>query len=170
MPLDPKKREGLPEDDQKFLRIIDEFGWHVTNVAPRVGEEGDLWSYSTGLYYLYKHPEIIVFNQKHDLMHSMINSIGKQVKAGEKFEPGRGYAEIIGAFDCQFRPVDFSHYKEYVGWSIWFYDRDPKSFPILQCFWPDMAGKFPWEAGCSQWAIDRQPLLDQPKPENTDEK
>ena len=26
-----------------------------------------------------------------------------------------------------------------------------------------MKGKFPWEFGCEQWAIDQQPLHDRPK-------
>jgi hypothetical protein len=162
MPLDPKKRDGLKKIDQDFLRIIDECDWHVMKVAPLAGEEGDLWAYSTGLYYRFQHPEIIVFNQKFDLMHSMINTIGGRIRGGEKFEPGQGYSDIIGGYDCQFRPVHVSHHKEYVGWSIWFYDYDPASFPVLQCFWPDKSGKFPWEPGCAQWAIECQPLLDKP--------
>lgn len=108
------------------------------SVAPRQGEEGDLWSYSTGLYYHFQHPEIIVLNQKTDLRVSMINSIGERVKAGEKFEPGRGYSEIIGNYDVQFRPVHPSHYWGWVNFACWFYDNDQNSFPLLQCFWPDM--------------------------------
>jgi len=48
MPRDPKQRDSgnFNDYERKFLRIIDEFGWHVTNVAPRMDEEGDLWSYS----------------------------------------------------------------------------------------------------------------------------
>jgi len=41
MPIDPKKLEGRQEFDQKLLKIIDEFGWHVMSVAPRTGQEGD---------------------------------------------------------------------------------------------------------------------------------
>jgi|SRR6267142_2218461 len=160
MPRDPKQRDGLSEFEQEFLRIIDEHGWHVMSVVMREGEEGIPWSYSTGIYYRFGHPEIIVFGETATLRLSMINAIGERVRDGERFEPGRGYAEIIGNFDCQFRPVDISHYKEYVGSSIWFYDRNPASFPLLQCFFPDMEGRFPWEPGCAQWAIDTQPLLD----------
>jgi hypothetical protein len=32
------------------------------------------------------------------------------LKAGERFEPGKGYADIIGDFDVQFRPMHPSHY------------------------------------------------------------
>jgi Domain of unknown function (DUF4262) len=168
MPLDPKKLEGHTEFDQKFLKIIDEHGWHVMSVAPRVEDEsgGDLWSYSTGLYYHYRHPEIIIFNEPTDLRHSMINAIGERVKAGEKFEPGKGYSDIIGNFDVQFRPMHPSHYWDWLNFACWFYDNDPKTFPVLQCFYPDMRGKYPWEPGCEQWAIDQQPLHDEPKPDD----
>jgi hypothetical protein len=93
----------------------------------------------------------------------MINAIGDRVKAGEKFEPGKGYWDIIRNYDVQFRPVHSSHYWDWVNFACWFYDNDETSFPVLQCFYPDMTGKFPWEPGCEQWAVDAQPLLDKPK-------
>jgi len=163
MPRDPKRPDGFNDYEQKLLRTIDEFAWQVTSVIPRKGDEGHAWSYSTGIFYHYRHPEIIVFNEASDLRHSMINAIGKRVRQGEKFEPGRVYAEIIDGYDVQFRPVDVTHYQDWVNSSIWFYDWDPASFPMLQCFYPDMNGKFPWDAGCEQWAIDAQPLLYEPK-------
>jgi len=163
MPLDPKKRKGLRKIDQDFLRTIDKYGWQVMSVAPRIGEDGELWSYSTGLFYHFQHPEILIFNEPTDLRFSMINAIGKRAKEGEKFEPGVGYADIIDKYYVQFRPVHPTHYWDWVNFACWFYDNDPNTFPLLQCFYPDMAGKFPWEAGCEQWAIEAQPLLDRPK-------
>ena len=94
---------------------------------------------------------------------SMINAIGDRVKAGEKFAPGKGHWDIIGDYYVQFRPVHPSHYRGLVNFARWFYDDDEASFPMLQCFYPDMTGKFPWEPGCEQWAIDQQPQLDKPK-------
>lgn len=164
MPLDPKKRDGLQKIDQDFLRVIDEHGWQVMSVRPGMDDEDkSSWSYSSGLYYHYQHPEIIVFNEPTDLQASMINAIGDRVKEGEKFEPGKSYSDIIGDFDVQLRPVHFSHYWDWVSFACWFYDNDETSFPLLQCFYPDMSGKFPWEPGCEQWAIDQQPFLDKPK-------
>jgi hypothetical protein len=164
MPRDPKKPEGFNDYEQKLLHTIDKFGWQVTGVLPRNREEGHAWSYSTGLFYHYQHPELITFNETTDLRASMINAIGERVRQGEKFEPGPSYADIIGGGHyVQVRPVHVSHYADWVNSSIWFYDWDPASFPLLQCFYPDMNGKFPWENGCEQWAIGAQPLLYEPK-------
>jgi uncharacterized protein DUF4262 len=134
MPIDPKTRDGHTEFDKKFLKIIDEHGWHVMNVAPRTDQEGDLWSYSTGLFIHYKHPEIVIFNQRADLRQSMINSIGDRVKTGETFEPGKGYSDIIGNFDLQFRPMYPSRYWDWLNFACWFYDNDPTASPFFSAF------------------------------------
>jgi len=164
MPRDLKTPHYYNEYSQKFLGIIDQHGWQVTSVVPNDGDDGDAWSYCTGLFFHFQHPEIIVFNESTDLRTSMIDAIGERVREGEMFEPGRSYADILGGGHyVQFRPVDVSHYQDWVNSSIWFYDDDPASFPLFQCFYPDMKGLFPWDATCEQWAIDSQPLLFNPK-------
>jgi len=166
MPLDPKQTQGLKKIDRDFRRAIDKYGWHVMSVAPLVGQKGDIWSYSSGLFYHFKHPEIIVLGQSIDLMRTMINVIGDRVRAGETFSPGRGFAGIIDNYDCQFRAVHSSQYWNYVNFACWFYDGDETSFPLLQCFWPDMKAKFPWQHGCAKWAVNAQPLLYKSVPKN----
>lgn len=163
MPIDPKKLNGHNKFSQEFLKIIDEYGWFVMSVVPGEDDGGDAWTFSTGLFYRYRHPEVIIFNGPAGIGHSMINALGDRVKAGEKFQPGKSYAHIIGDFDVQFRPMHPSHYLDWVYSACWFYDNDPNSFPMLQCFWPDMNGKFPWEPECADWAIEQQPLHDKPK-------
>jgi Domain of unknown function (DUF4262) len=157
MTLDPSKRDGLPPADAKFLQIIEEYGWHVMTVAPRVGDDAALWAYSTGLYYSYGHPEIILFNLKADTLPQIINTIGQSVKTGKKFEPGPTYADVFDNYQCSFRAVDSSQYEAYVGFSLWFYESS--DFPILQCFWPDKSHRFPWEPPCEDWVREAQPLL-----------
>lgn len=166
MPRDPKQHENdqWNKIEQDILRNIDEFGWFVMNVVPLVGEDGPTWSYSIGLLYKYQHPEIVIFGEDADLRHSMINAIGDRVREGEKFTEGRSYADILGGGHyVQFRSVDVSHYNDWVNSANWFYDWNPASFPLLQCFYPDMTGKFPWEPGCEKWAIEAQPVLWEPK-------
>jgi Domain of unknown function (DUF4262) len=155
--LDPSKRTGLPPGDAKFLKSIEEFGWHVMSVAPLAGDEGDLWAYSTGLFYSHDHPEVIVFNLDLDSLPNAVNSIGTRVKAGEKFEVGKSYTGIFDDRECQFRWVDKSQYKEYLGFSLWFYEG--WDFPVLQAFWPDEDNRYPWTDGGDGWIRQTQPLL-----------
>jgi hypothetical protein len=157
MALDLDKTDGLPPVDKKFLEIVKKFGWHVMTVAPRKGEEGSAFSYSTGLSYSYKHSEILLFNLGSETMHQIINTIGGEVKAGKKFEVGPLYFDIFANCACTFRPVLKDYFKELVGFSLWFYDGDP--FTLLQCFWPDSNDRFPWDPECDSGVRDSQPLL-----------
>ena len=94
----------------------------------------------------------------------MINAIGVRVRAGESFRPGPSYADILGGGHyVNFRAMHVDHCKEWLNLACWFYDRVNANFPVLQCFYPDMKGKFPWEPDCESWAVESQPLLYQPK-------
>ena len=161
--LDPKNRDGLKPADARFLEIIDKYEWHVMSVAPRVdSEDAQEWfSYSTGLYMRFQHPEVLMCGLDADVSRGIINSIGNEAKSGRKFELDTDGADIFADdVKCRFRAVHRSRYAEYVGWAIWFYEGEP--FPLLQCFWPDAAGKYPWEEGCDPNVAELQPLLYKP--------
>jgi hypothetical protein len=156
--LDPKHRDGLAPGDAKFLEIIDKFQWHVMSVAPRIDEEGESFSYSTGLFMRFKRPEVILFGLDPDTSQHIINDVGKLVEAGNSYELDRDYAGIFAhEVKCRFRPVLPAHYKEYVNWSLWFYEQE--QFPLVQCFWPDKNGHYPWEKECHPEVATCQPLL-----------
>lgn len=163
MTLDPTRRSAFPPKDREFLRIVDEHGWHVTFVAPREGskDKQEWWGYSTGIYYRYQQPEILLAGLGYDTTVILINSVGDEVKAGLRIEPDRPYNQFLRGYDVIFKPVHPSHMGDYVGFAIWFYERAP--FPVLQMFFPDKKGKFPWEKGCQPEVKKRQPLLYLPK-------
>ena len=162
MTLDPKNREGLPPTDAKFLANIEEHGWAIMKVAPRVGEQGDCFAYSTGLHFRFRQPEILIFGLSLETMHSIINIIGNQMKGGVIFVPNQGYPDILGEYSCHFKLVDRSQYKEHLGFSNWFYEG--YGYPSLQCFWPDRNGCFPWQSECNPDVRKRQPFLFMPTP------
>jgi hypothetical protein len=113
--LDPKNREGFDPKDAKFLEIIDNYGWHVMSVAPRIGEEGGIFSYSTGLFLHFKHPEIILCGLDSQTAQRIINEIGRQIQSGKNFETGQKYSGIFANdVKCLFWPVQLSLYGEYV--------------------------------------------------------
>jgi hypothetical protein len=157
MTRDLRNRDGLHPADEKFLSQIEDHGWNVTTVFRREGETGPEWAFSAGLFHSYQHPEIVIFGLDLDIMHGIVNNIGDEVKRGTKFEPVTEYQEILARCGCRFREVHQRHHKAYFGWAIWFYESD--QFPVLQCFWPDKQGKYPWEPGCSEFVKTAQPLL-----------
>lgn len=162
--LNPKNRDGFDAQDAKFLEIVDRFGWHVMHVAPRPesNERQEWFSYSTGLFRKFGVPEIILFGVGYRDSIALINEIGKLFEKGTEISLD---VEVPGIFandvKCVFRKMDVSWYAEYVGFSQWFYEDN--NFPVWQCFWPDKAGKYPWEVDCNSEVAELQPRLYEPK-------
>jgi len=88
MTRDIHHRDDLHAADRKFLSDIAMYGWNVTNVFASKNESGPEWSYSTGLYHSFQHPEIVVFGLEAENMQKIINNIGDAVKGGARFDPG----------------------------------------------------------------------------------
>ena len=142
-------------NEQEILDEVSEGGWYVIKVLDQTETPG--WAYSIGLHRNFAHPEILVFGLNVDLMHSMINSIGEDVRSGKSFEIDQKYPDLIEAYACTFKPVAPIWYDSFVGFASWFYDGN--DYPVLQCFWPDFESNFPWEPGFNQNLSWAQPLL-----------
>jgi hypothetical protein len=154
--------EGLPASDVKVLTDIRAEGFHIVGVFPREGEEGPDWGFSIGLFHSFGHPEVIVCGLPLKTCESVVSIIGKQVKAGSRYETGEVYNDILEEpYRCTFNQVDPSQYREHVGYALWFYN--PDRFPLIQCFWADDKGRFPWDEGCEDYVKNSQPLLFVPR-------
>jgi hypothetical protein len=152
------EQRGLPAPDAKVLGDIQRVGWHVTGVFAQKNEKGPEWVFSVGLFHSFQHPEVLVFGLPFERCIDVVNVIGQEVQAGKRYEPGGEYADILeDPYRCVFREVDRQHYSDYVGYALWFYEDDP--FPLMQCFWPDKKGLFPWDNGCNDYVKNAQPLL-----------
>jgi hypothetical protein len=150
--------DGLSAPDAKVLTDIREVGWHVTGVFAQKHETGPEWAFSIGLFHSFQHPEVILLGLPFESCMNVVSVVGTQVQAGVRYEPGNEYADILEEpYKCAFRDVDPSNYQEHVGFALWFYEDDP--FPLLQCFWPDKSGCFPWDDACNENVRNAQPLL-----------
>ena len=147
--------------DAKILRDVREVGWHVTGVFAQENEEGPDWAFSIGLFHSFQHSEVIIFGLRLERCMDVVNVIGTEVQRGNRYAAGRKYSDILqDPYQCIFREVNQRHYRDHVGYALWFYEADP--FPLLQCFWPDKCGQYPWDAGCNGDVKSAQPLLFQP--------
>jgi len=144
--------------EQKAISDIAKYGCHVMNVM----EHEDLapFSYSIGIEQSSQAPELIVIGLKHPIAHSAINEYNARVRAGTRYNPGDLASGFIEGFDCRFQSVDPSHYREYLGWNLWFY-KGPE-FRVLQLVYPTTSGTWPNEPGASEWFNNWQVMLDKP--------
>jgi hypothetical protein len=154
---DPKNTQGLTDYEAQFLQGIEQYDWAVTKVGTPEDEEGPRFVYTTGLYYRFRHPEILIYGLPYDSMLQVVNDIGSKVRASYVFQVGLSYPDIFEGRRCQFQPVDKIYYRDRLAAANWFYESE--KYPTLQLFWPDDAGLFPWDKSCNPIVRNAQPQL-----------
>jgi len=154
---------GNEEDEiERHVRgDIERHGWHVAKI------EGDErvppWAFSIGFVDTFDHPEVIVAGMDLDPLHALLNRIGDLLRAGNRFAAGEQAHSILEEFACAFRPVDERWIQPFAGNAAW-HHRD-REWSLIQCFWPDARGRFPWQEGFPAELGPLQPLLYEGSPE-----
>ena len=140
---------------QKTSDDIKEYGWHVIKVLENDDEPG--YGYSIGFYKTFSHPEILIVGLKLDLIHSLINNIGEEIKKGKTFNSQTFYDDVLDGYNCYFASVDKRFYDQFVGQAQGFYNSN--EFPLLQCIYPTVKGIYPWEDNWPENIKNLQPIL-----------
>jgi len=65
--------------------------------------------------------------------------------------------ELLQGYTCVFKSVREIWYDVTVKHARWFYGGS--NFPLLQLYWPDRNGKFPWDPKCQPEVRALQPML-----------
>jgi hypothetical protein len=142
----------LCEQDERTISHIEEFGCSVVSVAG--SDHGLGWSYTIGVYDTSGAPDLITVGLPANTAHFAHNEAAKQLRAGVDLTRGR-YGDLIGAVDCEFRPVDPKWVRHLMNWAVWYYDG--ADFPVLQAVYPDLENRFPEEEGFDK--AFEQPLM-----------
>jgi hypothetical protein len=144
-----------------FITTVENFGWMVTNIKDEPGEIG--WSYTTGLFEHYQHPEVIIFGMDAKSRHGILNWIGENAKKGTPFTPEQEHDWVLDNYKCWSKPVEKKWYGELLCSASWFYNGDDQvdNFPCVQAIWPDKDGHYPWEPEYQDYD---QPLLYETEP------
>ncbi len=145
----------MDEYEQKAIDDIDEFGCHILHVMEE--DENPGFTYSIGIEKNTKKPDVIITGLKNEVAQWIINEYNKRVKNGETFEPSKYYRGFLDGFDITFIEVSKKHYKEYLGWGLW-YNKGP-SFKMLQMVYPSTLGLWPWDKEAPEDFTWLQPLL-----------
>jgi len=134
-------RTAKDESEKKALANIKNYGLHIIHVFG--DEENPRFSYTVGLFENYLHPEIVIIGLKPELAQVLLNNMAYDIKNGKNFTVGEFHKGVLDDFLCYFGEVAKNEYKEYVGWANWFYEGN--DFPLIQCVYPTVGGKFIWE-------------------------
>ncbi|MFJ4889060.1 MULTISPECIES: DUF4262 domain-containing protein [unclassified Streptomyces] len=151
------------ERDSRIAKSVADFGWHVMGVAG--GDAPSDWGYSIGLWHTLRSPEVSVFGLPSQTAMRVANAAGAAIRDGNPLEPDQRRGDVLNGYDVAVRPVHPSWYHDFFGAGIDFYQTPP--LPIMQLFWPDKDGRFPWEEGADERCRMGQPLLWIAKDETT---
>lgn len=145
---------ALDADEQTFVAQVREHGWFCTHV--HADDEGPGFSYSTGFWLTLGQPEVILFGIRRETAQAALWSLFRMLQAGRPLRAGVRDEDLFNDLPAWLEVVDPARYRDYLGWSGWFYGG--ADFPCLQLVWPDPAGRFPWQGMDPQYA-DLQPDL-----------
>lgn len=149
----------LDRSEQRVVDDIARHGWHLMGVL--ADHDGPGLVYSIGLMETLGHPEIIIFGLDHTLMATVVNSVGKEIRAGRPFREEGLYEGLVQGFACKLKPVAQRFHTDYFGYAMWHRRHVGKigTLEAVQCLWPDKQGIFPDEIGCNPHIVQLQPLL-----------
>ncbi|WP_090449667.1 DUF4262 domain-containing protein [Dyella sp. OK004] len=146
----------MDEAENKCLSDVEKYGCQVRHVMA----EGDSppFSYSIGIERSSGSPEIIVVGLEQSLSHFIVNEYNRRARDGEQYRPHQRVSDFIEGFDCELRAMDLSHYRNYLGWALWFYGGS--NFRVLQLVYPTTTGIWPWDPDAPSSFKIWQPVLD----------
>jgi hypothetical protein len=143
----------LDDFEQKIVDSVDKDGWFGLSVAPRVdsGDPEEWFTYTIGLPKSHGWPEIICFGLGSDVAYGVLADAIAECESKE-IQPTAGLrlTDTLNGFDALL--VDGSAIPDpYFGSAIWYARFAGTKVPPerLQLLWPDKAGKFPNDDGCS---------------------
>jgi hypothetical protein len=146
----------LSPTEQKILNDVDNNGLHVAKVTPEK-KSSPAWAYSIGIHRTLQQPEIILFGLRGETMQQLINNAVEQMHSGVVYSDGSEDDELLQGYTCVFKTVREIWYDVTVPHARWFYGGS--AFPLLQLYWPDRNGKFPWDPKCQPEVKALQPRL-----------
>jgi len=120
--------------------------------------------YTIDLMQTLNHPEFIMFGLAADNAHVLFSQLVQHIRAGRSYaEPGIHTVSLGGdEHRVGFRPVHPTQHELYLGYAMGYcqYIGRIGELEAVQVFWPETAGKFPFEAGCELAMYQLQPRLD----------
>ncbi|MBR0955570.1 DUF4262 domain-containing protein [Bradyrhizobium canariense] len=99
--------EPEPEADEVILRNVRNHGCHIVGIP----DAAPPFAFSIGLFLNYGHPELIIFGQRSENAHAIINLVRDRVAEGHKFVDGDISGDLLeNDYKLGFWQVPFEAY------------------------------------------------------------
>jgi Domain of unknown function (DUF4262) len=147
--------------EDEIAEVVREHGWFAASIS----DHDPPFLYSIGLMQSCGHPELIVFGLDPDDAHAVLSGMVREIRAGCSYaEPGVYTMALAEAYRAGIRRVHPTQHPLYLGFAMGYcrYLGRIGELEALQVFWPDSAGRLPFEVGCDLDAYRSQPRLDIP--------
>ena len=140
---------------ERIIENVSAHGWHILTVLGDEVEPG--WGYTIGLVSSFAHPEVLIFGLSEEESRVILDKVGEHVRGGGNLADGSTDDAILGGKRAVFRSVAREWYAATAGFAVWFHHE--LHFPLLQLFWPDRRGWYPWDVDCDPAVKVMQPRL-----------
>ncbi len=146
--------------DKEIAEIVEKYGWYAANIY----DHKPPFTYSIGLMKTCNHPEFIIFGLEPDNAHALLSALFRDTRDGRSYaEPGV-HSVRVGENEHRvgFRRVHPTQHPLYLGFAMGFVRNlhGVRELQAMQAFWPDRAGKFPFDVGCDLAVYQLQSRLD----------
>lgn len=145
--------------DSVLKKIEDDiaaYGWHCLSVRDSINDpEPDFvpFSYTIGLTTTFDHPELIIFGLDTNIAHGILSACASQVREFGPLPENRRIPDILErSLDVVVRPMNSSHFAEYIGTALRYFDSSRVLVSIV--FWPDVNNVFAWEPGYEMKSLE----------------
>jgi hypothetical protein len=145
----------LDKHEQNVVAKIHEHGWFAHHIGSN--DEGPSFSYTTGFWLKFGHPEVIVFELPPRAAQDTFWHMYREIEAGRPVPAGAETGEIFENVLAVLLFVAQRHFRTHLGWSRWFYGNE--KFDCFQLLYPDRDGHFPWSPEASAVSRAAQPDL-----------
>lgn len=141
--------------DKQLFSDVETYGWHLVGI--RAEDEIPGWSFTVGLWHSFRTPELAIFGLPPGVLTTSLNIIGEAARHGDPLQADTRRDDVLEGYSLELKGVHRGWHRALFGYARWFYP--PPKPEFLQCVWPDMSGRFPWQADFDQRVRRNQPEL-----------
>lgn len=146
--------------EEEIAEVVRQYGWY----AASVNDHDPPFLYTIGLMQTHNHPEMIIFGVDAESAHALFSQLVRDMGVGKHYREPGVYSIRIGDDEHRVgvRSVHATQHELYLGFAMGYCRHIGRmgELEAVQIYWPDSAGKFPFDVGCDSDVAHLQPRLD----------